>query len=142
MERKVELIDSFLEFYTNKSISFASFLVGSMFGLFTLLSLLRNTIQFPKSFLLLTISYVIMVGFGVYCMLKWGYYAMLASKTKEQVNLMIRDPLYRPYLFIESFTKWLSGIFHPIKSRLWKIYIFEGVYLIVSIVSYWAIWIL
>jgi len=126
MERRNELMDSFLEFYTSKSTSFASFFVGSLFGLFTILSLLRDIALSSISFWLFTISYVIVVGFGGYCMLRWGYYAMLAEKVTREIDQMMKDPLHQPFPPKENFKKWFFGFFHPVRSRLLRVLFLES----------------
>ncbi len=139
MEKRNELIDSLLKFYTSKSISFASFLVGCIFGLFTVLSLLDRAIRFSTAFLILTALYWILFCFGGYCVLKYGYYAFLGEKTVREIDQMVKDPLYQPSLPRENFWRWFSSFSHPMRSGLTKVFGLGVIYLGIGFGAYFAV---
>jgi len=139
MERRNELIDSLLNFYTSKYISFASFLVGCIFSLFTILLLLDKAIIYSTAFLILTALYWVLFCFGGYCVLKYGYYAFLAEKTVREIDKMVKDPLYQPSIPRENFWRWFSSFSNPMRSGLMKVFGLGVIYLGIGLGAYFAV---
>jgi len=88
------------DFFSKRAVAHASFFVASMFGLFTILSLMEKFIdRMPfhgvtwqltwdwnfTRFLLLSSSYVFIWLFGLYSFGNFSYYATLAQRVEEKI---------------------------------------------------------
>jgi hypothetical protein len=88
------------DFFSKRAVAHASFFVASIFGLFTILSLMEKFInRMPfygviwqlawdwnsARFLLLSSSYWFIWLFGLYSFANFGYYATLAQKAEEKI---------------------------------------------------------
>ena len=85
---KYQIWSSLLQFYSDRAISHASFLVASIFGLFTVLSLMTNASIELLSLIWLTLTcvYWFLWTFGLYALLNFGYYAIVAQVVKDTIN--------------------------------------------------------
>lgn len=73
-----------LDFYSDRATAHASFVVASVFGIFTIFAILRA----EKSLLWLmwTSTYVALQFALVYCFYKFSYYAVLADIVRRQLE--------------------------------------------------------
>lgn len=87
-ELKYTILSSLLEFYSDRAIAHASFLVACIFGLFTILSVMNNV--FGKFsllvWILLAITYWVLWSFGLYSLLNFGFFATVAQVSKEMIT--------------------------------------------------------
>jgi phosphotransferase system glucose/maltose/N-acetylglucosamine-specific IIC component len=78
------------DFYSKKAVAHASFLVASMFGLFTILAFAERTLGNPPSYLnffLLAITYWSIWVFGLYSMFNFSLYATMAQHAERHAAM-------------------------------------------------------
>jgi hypothetical protein len=102
MEDEITLkrLSTVQDFFSKRAVAHASFFVASIFGLFTILSLMEKFVnRMPfygiiwqlawdwnfARFLLLSSSYWFIWLFGLYSFANFGYYATLAQRTEEKI---------------------------------------------------------
>ena len=77
-----------LDFYSDRAVAQASFLIASIFGLITLLAMVQQMIN-EASLLLLSLSLVPFLTFsylGFYSLQRFGYYAVIADKLQQNLS--------------------------------------------------------
>ncbi len=83
---KCAVLTGLLDFFSDRATTHASFVVATTFGLFTILFSLTNI---PKTFwaiIVIGITYFALLGLAIYSFLNFGYYAILADITKEELK--------------------------------------------------------
>jgi len=70
-----------LAFFSDRAVAFASFLVASIFGVFTLLSLIERNFWF-----LYLIPYIPLTLVGDHCLKRFKYYAAISDKIREVIS--------------------------------------------------------
>lgn len=78
-DSKYTALTSLLDFYSDRAVAHASFLIACIFGLFTILSLV-DTIFWWVSLLLLFMTYYGLWAFGLYCLLNFRYYVLFSEQ--------------------------------------------------------------
>ncbi len=75
---------SLLDFYSDRAVAHASFLIAIIFGLFTILSLVNIKFRW-ESLLLLFTTYWGLWGFGLYCLYNFRYYALFSEQVIQKI---------------------------------------------------------
>lgn len=104
------------DFHNKRANAFASLFVASMFGLFTLLSLMERIVDLTSPLILLILCYLTVFGFGLYSLLNFSYYATVAQIAKWQ----IKDVQKTETKLLEGITKertWFFRSFAYLKVR-------------------------
>lgn len=79
-ENHLGQLSALLDFYSDRAVAHASFLVATVFGLFAILQLVSKGFS---DFVFIMYWSVFMAG--LYCLLNFGYYAGLAETTKNKL---------------------------------------------------------
>jgi len=80
-DTEIAILSGLLDFYSNRAIAHASFVVAGIFGIYSILSLMNKT-----SFWLYTLSYIALLIIDVYSFLNFGYYAELADTIRTKLE--------------------------------------------------------
>jgi hypothetical protein len=103
-----DVLCSVVDFHSNRAVAHASFLIASIFGLFTVLPLIEILVgKSPIAFVFLSIAYWLLWVFGLYSFGNFSYFASIAEVAKEKITA------YQP--IIES------KIRSEAKNRQWKL---------------------
>jgi len=81
------VLTGLLDFYSDRATTHASFVVAATFGLYTILFSMSSNI--PKTFwsiLIIIVVYSSLVMLDIYSFFNFGYYAVLADITKDELE--------------------------------------------------------
>lgn len=134
---RLTILVGLLDFFSDRAMAHASFVVATIFGMYTILFAKINAMP---SWEVLILAYIALIIIDVYSFLNFGYYATLASITrhelqgyyKDEIKKMLHNNLkkrhklhygfqwfrsgiaYKPYIkFGLLFVLWLSAVITP-----------------------------
>jgi hypothetical protein len=84
-----DVLTSIVDFYSNRAIAHASFLIASIFGLFSVLSFIEVSSGYPL--IALSVTYWLLWLLGLYSFGNFSFYASIAEVAKERIAA--RQPL-------------------------------------------------
>jgi len=151
-----EKLATIQDFYSKRTVAHASFFVSSLFGLFTLLSLMltvkaRGSTLVPLEtiLVLLLVPYGIVWFFGLYSLFNFDYYASLAehAETKiasDKMSELALDIIDKRKGIMKRLFRMKAGFSDaPLKRfRVHKIAIFLTLYAVLGLLPLVVIWIL
>lgn len=83
-EDKYSALSAHLDYYSDRATAHASIFIAFVFGLFAVLGIAQNASNVER-WLLLILSWVVWTS-GLYCLLNFGFYAFLASRTRYAIR--------------------------------------------------------
>ncbi len=134
------------DFYSKRAIAHASFLVASIFGLFTILSILRGMMNEPWNLArtFLVVSYWGVWAFGAYSFLNFGYYASLSHDAllkiaRDQNDSLIKDSTAKHQIPVKWFFELKAGREHAGWVRRHNVMIVSFLYIVLGIFLFFAV---
>ena len=135
---KISAYSAVLEFFSSRAEAHASFFLASLFGLFTVLSIAKNT----SNWLWWSITYWFLFGLGLYTFFNFCTFAQFAHIAYQQITKMAeiyeeveseKKDLYKRDFVLRNFSdlKNLIG-----RAHAWRIIIFGILYFIVVLIPY------
>lgn len=126
------------DFYSARAVAHASFFVASVFGLFTILAFMETSSMVSKA--LLSVTYWVVWGFGLYSFLNFSRYAVHAQQAESRTTRQVK-PLIYPNETAKGQEKIIRG-FERLRRCEWvsrhDIYLFLGIYFAVGVLVFVA----
>lgn len=109
-----EPLSAFLDFYSDRATAHASFLVAAVFGLFSVLYLIKGESLITK--VILSVIYWILWSGGYFSLFNFNHYAMKAHDIKRMISQ--KQPLLRPLEEHFEQEREETGLYSSIRSKI------------------------
>jgi hypothetical protein len=110
-DQSIEVLIGLLDFHSDRATAHASFVIASIFGIFTLLFSFKlfNGLIWGK--VVYVLAFILLNAISVYSYLNFGYYAAVADNVRETLNSFIDENIKSDYEKLMCFRKKKYPIF-------------------------------